>query len=70
MGEAIAASLGIDKPYGAIFDQPEPIVSVMSPGTQIYLQTLRDGQLIMRRLTLGSTPCRKSEGMRGRSTAA
>ena len=101
MTKAFAESLGMDEPYGAIFDQPDPdspaaaadieqgdvltringsallrasdfanIISAMPPGTQINLDTLRNGELMQPTLTLGSTPCRKSEGMRGRNTVA
>ena len=101
MTGAFAESLGMDEPYGAIFDQPDPdspaaaagieqgdvltringsalqrasdfanIISAMPPGTQINLNTLRNGELMLRTLTLGSTPCRKSQGMRGQNTVA
>jgi hypothetical protein len=44
------------------------VIFVMPPGTQIYLDTLRNWELMLRTLTLGSTPCWKSE--RVRNTAA
>jgi serine protease Do len=44
------------------------IISAMPPGTQINLNTLRNGELMLRTLILGSTPCRKSQEMRGQNT--
>lgn len=34
-----------------------PIISAMAPGTSVYLNTYRDGQLIMVTVTLGSSRC-------------
>lgn len=101
MTRAFAESLGMDGPYGAIFDQPEPdspaaaagieqgdvltqingssllragdfanIISMMAAGTQIYFDTLRNGQTMQLTVILGSMPCRKSGWMRGRSASA
>jgi PDZ domain len=42
------------------------IISMMAPGTQICLDTLRDDQTMQLTVTLGSTSCRKSGWMRGR----
>ena len=34
-----------------------PTISAMAPGTEAYLTTYRDGQLMERRVTLGSSEC-------------
>lgn len=46
------------------------IISMMAPGTQIYLDTLRDDQTMQLTVTLGSTSCRKGGWMRGRRASA
>jgi S1-C subfamily serine protease len=35
----------------------EPTIAAMAPGTTIYLNTYRDGQLIERKVTLGYSRC-------------
>ena len=88
MTQPFADSLGMTKPYAAIFDQPQPnspaaqanieagdvvtavngsplgnwsdfapTISSMAPGTDIYLITYRDEQLIEVKVTLGSFEC-------------
>jgi serine protease Do len=37
-----------------------PTISMMAPGTTVYLNTRRDGQLIVASVTLGSSNCRGS----------
>jgi serine protease Do len=34
-----------------------PTISAMAPGTEVYLTTYRDGQLLDRTVTLGSSKC-------------
>jgi serine protease Do len=34
-----------------------PTISAMAPGTEVYLTTYRDGQLMERTVTLGSSKC-------------
>ena len=89
MTPSFAESLGMAKPYGAIFERPEPgspaanagieqgdvltaingsplmrssdfagIISMMAPGTPVYLSTWRDGEAIQVKLILGSAQCR------------
>jgi S1-C subfamily serine protease len=88
MTAAVADSLGMAGPYGAIFATPQPgspaanagieafdvvtlingspleharefapLISAMAPGSSVYLNTNRNGQLIMVTLTVGSIKC-------------
>jgi hypothetical protein len=83
MTTPFAESLGMAKPYGAIFEPPEPgspaaathieaingsplmrssdfagIISMMAPGTSVYLNAWRDRQAMQVTVILGSAPCR------------
>ncbi|HLN08963.1 MAG TPA: PDZ domain-containing protein [Xanthobacteraceae bacterium] len=88
MTAAVADSLGMAEPYGAILGRPEPdspaahakieagdvitaingspiravgdfaaIISVMAPGSIVYLTTFRNGEMIEVQAVLGSTRC-------------